>query len=79
LYGRYRGTTQTKANVTQLAWNKEGKEYLAIGTSTGLVVVYDTQAPFKNILQNKGHQGDIKNVQWHPGSPDLFVTSCFDN
>ena len=23
--------------------------------------------------------GDIKNVQWHPGSPFLFVTSCFDN
>ena len=59
-----------------MTWNKEGKELLAIGTSTGLVIVNDTQSPYKNVMQVKGHQGtnltrlgDIKNIQWRPGCP----------
>lgn len=57
-YGKYKGTSQTKANVSQLAWNK-GIDLLAIGTSAGHVFVYDAVAPYKNVMQTKGHQGMI--------------------
>jgi hypothetical protein len=55
--GKYKGTSITKACVSQLAWNKEGREALAIGTTSGLVSVYDAQAPYKNIMLVKGHEG----------------------
>ena len=42
-YGKYKGTTITKACVSQLAWNKEGREVLAIGTSSGLVLAYQAE------------------------------------
>ena len=56
-YGKYKGTSQTKANVSQLAWNKSGADLLAIGTSAGHVFVYDAVTPYKNVMQTKGHQG----------------------
>jgi len=47
--------------VSQLAWNKSGRDTIAIGTTSGLVLAYDAYAPHKNILQGKAHEG-IQNV-----------------
>lgn len=56
--GKYKGTTITKACVSQLAWNKQGNsDNIAIGTTSGYVLLYEASNPYKNIMQVKGHDG----------------------
>ena len=55
--GKYKGTSIIKTCVSQLAWNKEGVDLIAIGTTSGYVLVYDAMNSAKSILQVKGHDG----------------------
>jgi hypothetical protein len=55
--GKYKGTSITKTCVSQLAWNKQGNDLIAIGTTSGYVVVYEASNAYKNIMQVKGHDG----------------------
>jgi WD40 repeat protein len=69
-----------------MAWNKYGSDLIAIGTTSGYVVVYDVGQSYKNILQLKEHDGimminvgNINNIEWNMGSRDNFVSSSFEN
>ena len=61
-YSKYKGATITRACVSQLAWNKGGHETIAIGTTSGLVLAYDACSPYKNILQEKAHEGTFTGI-----------------
>ena len=41
--------------VSQLSWNKEGRDALAIGSTSGYVSVYDANHPYKSLMLIKGH------------------------
>jgi WD40 repeat protein len=50
----------TKTCVSELAWNKYGSDYIAVGTTSGYVLVYDVgSSSTKNLLLAKGHDGTI--------------------
>lgn len=55
--GKYKGTNITKTCVSQMAWNKQGADIIAIGTTSGYVLAYEASNPYKNIMQIKGHDG----------------------
>jgi hypothetical protein len=57
--GKHKGATITKTCVSELAWNKSGKNNIAIGTTSGYVLIYDVDNSCKNTLQVKGHDGRI--------------------
>jgi hypothetical protein len=61
--GKYKGTTITKACVSELAWNKQGNDLIAIGTTSGYVLVYEATNAYKNIMQIKGHDGTGLSMQ----------------
>lgn len=44
--------------MSQLAWNKQGSDLIAIGTTSGYVLVYEANT-YKNIMQIKGHDGKL--------------------
>jgi hypothetical protein len=39
-----------------------------MGSTSGFVFLYDVNQNMKNILAIKGHDGNIKNIVWHPSS-----------
>lgn len=48
----------TKTCVSELAWNKYGSDYIAVGTTSGYVLVYDVgSSNTKSLLLVKGHDG----------------------
>lgn len=40
-----------------MAWNKQGADIIAIGTTSGYVLAYEANYPYKNIMLIKGHDG----------------------
>jgi hypothetical protein len=45
-----------------MAWNKQGADIIAIGTTSGYVLAYEASNPYKNIMQIKGHDGSYKSI-----------------
>jgi len=45
-----------------MAWNKQGADIIAIGTTSGYVLAYEANNPYKNIMQIKGHDGSLSSI-----------------
>lgn len=67
--------------VNDLSWNKLVRDKIAVGSTAGMVSIYEINSEIRSKLigVKKQHESNVSKVEWSPHSGNILITASLDN
>lgn len=67
--------------VNDLSWNKLQTEKIAVGSTAGMVSIYEITSEVRSKLigMKKQHESNVSKVVWSPHNGNILVTASLEN